>query len=1044
MARFEAGDTAVTQGGAAAAAVAVRLHVDGMTCGGCARKVERALRAVPGVENASVDLTNKAATAWFGPDAASGPAAETAAGATAGSAAEVAAEAVRQLGYKVQIAGADVPSPQASKTVRLHVDGMTCGGCVRKAEAALRAVPGVAEVSIDLPGKAATVQGTAFAPEALVDAVTALGYRVAVLPEGADGAGAEPDFEPTAPALPEQAPAEPGSTGPASGEAAPGHEGLRTFTLPIEGMTCASCASRIEAVLKSVPGVVDATVNFAAESARATVEPGVSPVALAAAVSQAGYRAVLPQEEAAQTVQSIHLDVEGMTCASCVARVERALKAVPGVLSATVNLAAESAQVTARRGVAATALAAAVIEAGYQAVPVGTGVGAAGVEDAVRAEAARDAARQAAARREGWHAALALLLAAPMVAPMLLQPFGVHWMTSGGVQLVLASLVQFWLGGRFYRAGWKAARAGTGNMDLLVAIGTSAAWGLSLYQLLRPGGHGHLYFEASAMVVALVLLGKWLEGRAKRQAGAAIRALAALRPATARRIGPDGEAAEVAIAEIRVGDRVDVRPGERFPVDGVIVEGATSADESLLTGESLPVDKPLGAKVAGGAINGEGRVVVSVTAVGAETMLSRVVRLVEEAQGGKAPVQRMVDRVSAVFVPVVLVVAALTLVGWLMAGAGAEAAVLNAVAVLVIACPCALGLATPAAVMVGTGRAARAGVLIRDAEALEVAHRVDTVLFDKTGTLTEGRPALVALVPAEGVDEAHALRLAGAVQRGSEHPLARAVVTAAKERGVADAKAEAVRALVGRGVAGTVEGRTLRLGSQRLMTEVGIDTAPLAAEAARLAGEGRTVSWLAEVGATPRLLALLAFGDALKPSAFEAVAALKRAGIRTVLLTGDSEAAGRAAARTLGLDEVIAGVLPEGKAKVVEELRARGRIVAMVGDGINDAPALAAAHVGVAMGSGTDVAMEAAGITLMRGDPRLMADALDISRRTYGKIRQGLFWAFIYNIVGIPLAALGLLSPVIAGAAMAASSVSVMLNALMLRRWTPGAGGGEA
>lgn len=922
-----------------------------------------------------------------------------------------------EAGEAAGLHGGAVPGVGA---VWLSVEGMTCGGCARKTEAALRAVPGVAEVAIDLPGKAATVQGANLETEALVAAVTALGYRAAVV---------------------EDAPVAAASADPVAASADPMVEnGTQTLTLGILGMTCASCANRVEQALKAVPGVADATVNLASETAQVTVEAGETggmAGLLGEAVQQAGYHPVLPQENAAGALQTFHLAVDGMTCSSCVGRVERALMAVPGVVSATVNLAAETAQVSARRSVEAAALAAAVSEAGYQASVT------AQMQDAVQAEVARDAANQAAVRREGWHTALALLLAAPMVLPMLLQPFGIHWMPNGWVQLVLASLVQFWLGARFYRAGWGAVRAGTGNMDLLVAIGTSAAWGLSVYHLLTEGAHAHLYFEASAMVVALVLLGKWLEGRAKRQAGAAIRALAALRPATARVLQTDGQVAEVAVDAVRTGDRVEVRPGERFPVDGVIAEGHTTADESLLTGESLPVEKPLGAKVAGGAINGDGRVIVTVTATGAETMLSRVVRLVEEAQGAKAPIQRMVDRVSAVFVPVVLLVAALTLVGWLLAGAGTETAVLNAVAVLVIACPCALGLATPAAVMVGTGRAARAGVLIKDAEALEVAHRVDTVLFDKTGTLTEGKPAVVALMAADGVAESDVLRLAAAVQRGSEHPLARAVIVAAEERGLADGRAESVRALVGRGVAGRVDGRDLRLGNQRLMTEEGIDTAPLAAEAARLESEGRTVSWLAEVGVQPRLLGLFAFGDALKPTALKAVAALKQAGIRTVLLTGDSQGAGDAAGRALGLDEVIAGVLPEGKAEVVARLRAEGRTVAMIGDGINDAPALAAAHVGVAMGSGTDVAMEAAGITLMRGDPRLMADALDISHRTYGKIRQGLFWAFIYNIVGIPLAAIGLLSPVIAGAAMAASSVSVMANALTLRRWAPRSGGRE-
>ncbi|HEY4547672.1 MAG TPA: heavy metal translocating P-type ATPase, partial [Pedomonas sp.] len=786
MARFEAGETAETQGSGGALVRAVRLTVDGMTCGGCARKVEAALKAVPGVMDASVDLPGKAAMVKG--SGASG----------AGFDAEAAAAAVRQLGYTVSVAETE------AETLHLHIDGMTCGGCARKVEAALRAVPGVMDVTVDLPGKAASVKGSALVPGALVAAVAALGYRVDMVESAKADAGlVDAELVDAGPA--DAAPAEP-----------PVAEPAQTLTFEIEGMTCASCASSIETALKAVPGVQDAAVNFATESAKVTAAAGVSSAslagALARAVERAGYRAVLPAAGAAGRAgtHSIHLSIEGMTCASCVGRVERALKAVPGVMQATVNLAAETAQVTVRRGVAASALVAAVDEAGYRASVQ------AQVEDAVRAEASRDAVRQAAVRREGWHAALALVLAAPMVLPMLLQPFGIHWMLNGWVQLVLASLVQFWLGARFYRAGWKAARAGTGNMDLLVAIGTTAAWGLSVYHLLVEGHNAHLYFEASAVVIALVLLGKWLEGRAKRQAGAAIRALAALRPATARRVAADGQVADVPVEQVGVGDRVEVLPGERFPVDGLIADGHTTADESLLTGESLPVEKPLGAKVAGGAINGEGRVIVQVTATGAETMLSRVVRLVEEAQGAKAPVQRMVDKVSAVFVPVVLVVAAATLIGWLIAGAGTEAAVLNAVAVLVIACPCALGLATPAAVMVGTGRAARAGVLIKDAEALEVAHRVDTVLFDKTGTLTEGKPAVVALIAADGADEAHVLRLAGAVQRGSEHPLARAVVTAAEERGLADLKADAVRALVGRGVSGRGDGRELRLGNQRL------------------------------------------------------------------------------------------------------------------------------------------------------------------------------------------------------------------------------------
>ncbi|WP_404326501.1 copper-translocating P-type ATPase [Aerophototrophica crusticola] len=620
---------------------------------------------------------------------------------------------------------------------------------------------------------------------------------------------------------------------------------------------------------------------------------------------------------------------------------------------------------------------------------------------------------------------------------MLLALAGVDLVVPGWLQLVLATPVQFWLGARFYRAGWKAAKALSGNMDLLVALGTSAAYALSLWLLLtaHPGHMPHLYFEASSVVITLVLLGKYLEGRAKRQATSAIRALSALRPATARRLRK-GEEVEVPVAAIRVGDLVVVRPGERIPVDGQVAEGDSHADESLLTGESLPVPKHPGAKVAGGAINGEGRLLVRTTAVGTETVLSRIIRLVEDAQAAKAPIQKLVDKVSAVFVPVVLAIALLTLAVWLLVGAGMEQAIVNAVSVLVIACPCALGLATPTAIMAGTGVAARAGILVKDAESLERATGVDTVVFDKTGTLTEGRPTLVAAEPV-GIPADELLRLSAAVQSGSEHPLARAVLAAAADKGLHIPKAAGLRALPGRGVAATVEGRDLRLGSGRLVAELGLDLTPLAAAAERLASEGRTVSYLADAG-TGTLLGLLAFGDPVKVGAVEAVRRLAARGLRTVLLTGDNVGSAHAAARTLGITEVVAEVLPEDKAAAVAALKAKGAKVAMVGDGVNDAPALAAADLGLAMGSGTDVAMQAAGITLMRGDPALVGDALDLARRTYAKIRQNLFWAFAYNVLGIPLAALGLLSPMVAGAAMAFSSVSVVSNALLLYRWTPG------
>lgn len=787
------------------------------------------------------------------------------------------------------------------------------------------------------------------------------------------------------------------------------------FDLPIDGMTCASCAGRVEKALAKVPGVESVSVNLATEQARIQA-PADSLAALVDAVQQAGYSV---------PAHSLELDVGGMTCASCSGRVEKALSKVPGVERVSVNLANERAHVELLDHVDPARLIDAVNQAGYSA----------SLHQANNPHAVQDD-QQKRLQRERWALVLAIVLALPLVLPMLLMPLGIHWMLPAWAQFVLATPVQFVLGARFYRAAWKAVKAGAGNMDLLVALGTSAGYGLSLYEwaIAAPGTTPHLYFEASAVVIALVLLGKYLESRAKRQTASAIRALEALRPERALRV-VDGQEQDVAISDLRLNDLVLVKPGERFPVDGEVVEGQSHADEALISGESLPVPKQPGDKVTGGAINGEGRLVIKTLALGTETVLARIIRLVEDAQAGKAPIQKLVDKVSQVFVPVVLLIALATLLGWWLYGAPIETALINAVAVLVIACPCALGLATPTAIMAGTGVAARFGILIKDAEALERAHEVSAVVFDKTGTLTSGTPQIAHLAALDG-DEAHLLQAAGALQRGSEHPLAKAVLDACAARQLNVPDVADSQSLTGRGIAGTLEGRRLALGNRRLLDETGLTPGSLANSATAWENEGRTLSWLIEQSPEPRVLGLFAFGDTLKTGAQSAIQQLTARHISSHLLTGDNRGSARVVAQALGITDVHAEVLPADKAATVAELKKTG-VVAMVGDGINDAPALAAADIGIAMGGGTDVAMQAAGITLMRGDPRLVPAALDISRKTYAKIRQNLFWAFVYNVIGIPLAAFGFLNPVLAGAAMAFSSVSVVSNALLLKFWKP-------
>jgi P-type Cu+ transporter len=698
----------------------------------------------------------------------------------------------------------------------------------------------------------------------------------------------------------------------------------------------------------------------------------------------------------------IKLDIGGMSCASCVGRVEKALSKVEGVLSVSVNLATESARIQASPGLSASQLLQAVDAAGYEA----------------KLHQATATPPTTTHKHQGLALLLCALLALPLVVPMVGDLLHRHWMLPAGIQWLLATPVQFWFGARFYRSALAALRARTGNMDLLVALGTSAAYGLSVYQWLwAKTPTEHLYFEASAVVIQ------------------------ALRPATARVRRTDKNGSidiDIPIEQVNIGDLVVVQPGERLSVDGVITEGNSQIDEALISGESVPVHKTIGNKVTGGAMNGDGWLLVQTQAVGTETVLARIIRLVEDAQATKAPIQHLVDKVSAVFVPIIILLAALTLAAWLLAGNSPEQAIINAVAVLVIACPCALGLATPTAILAGTGVAAHYGILIKEPQALEVAHEINCVVFDKTGTLTLGHPSLLHIVPNANADPVRCVQLAQAVAAGSQHPLARAVLEYATQHQISLLPASDFRALPGLGMAAYTEQLDLRLGNSRLMQELQLDPGPLAVNAQALEQQGFTLSWLASVGTMPQILGLFAFGDEIKPTAHQAIQRLQAMGIETVLLSGDNQGSANKVGAELGIAHIVAQVMPGEKAAKIVQLQQRGKKVAMVGDGINDAPALAASNVGIAMATGTDVAMHAAAITLMRGDPALVADAIDISRRTYNKIRQNLFWAFIYNLIGIPLAAFGILNPVFAGAAMAMSSVCVISNALLLRRWKPG------
>ena len=812
-----------------------------------------------------------------------------------------------------------------------------------------------------------------------------------------------------------------------------------TIELPVTGMTCASCVARTERALGKVAGVDKVAVNLATERATVTFDPhAVLTGDIVAAVEDAGYGVVTAQET---------LPILGMTCASCVSRVEKALRTPPGVLRAEVNLATEKATVTYLPGQATRQdLVDAVRGAGYDVVEPAPGAGEAAVAAAADAEeAARAAAYHTLKLKVAVGFALSIFIFLGTMQPHWF-PFLPAWMHNGYLLWGLASIVQFWVGRQFYTTAWAALKHGTTTMNTLVALGSSAAYIYSVLGLLFPAFFEHqglgepMYFDSSAFIITLILTGRLLEARAKGQTGAAIKALIGLQPRTAR-VVRDGVETDVPVAEVLVGDRLVVRPGEKVPVDGVVEEGSSPVDESMLTGEPIPVGKHPGDEVIGATLNTTGSFTLRATKVGSETALAQIVRLVQQAQGTKPPIARLADVIAAWFVPAVIAIATVTLVVWLVWGPqpALNYALLNFVAVLVIACPCALGLATPTAIMVGTGKGAENGVLIRDGAALETAHKLDVVVLDKTGTLTEGKPRVTDVVPfddaggaAPPLDEDGLLRLVAGAERGSEHPLAAAILAEADARGVATPRATAFEAIAGHGIRAVVDGHTVVAGNERLAGDAG-------ERAALLAGQGKTVVSVL-VDDVPA--GAIAVADTLKPSSAAAVGRLRQLGLDVVMLTGDQEATARAIAAEAGIDHVIAGVLPQQKAAEVAALQRDGSRVAMVGDGINDAPALAQADVGMAIGTGTDVAMEASDVTLVSGDLGGVTTAVQLSRATIRTVKQNLFWAFAYNVALIPLAAGAfypafgiLLSPIWAAAAMGLSSVTVVSNSLRLRRF---------
>lgn len=787
---------------------------------------------------------------------------------------------------------------------------------------------------------------------------------------------------------------------------------IKKVSIDVQGMTCAACSARIEKALNKLDGVIAANVNLVSNKANVEFDSDkVKAVDLVRTIEKTGYEVPLVKRT---------LLVEGMTCAACSARIEKVLNRLDGVTKATVNLSTNKAVVEFPSGIIEDeTLVKAIEKAGYKA----------------EIEVERDLDREKELREKEIKSLktsfiISAILSVPLFSAMFFHMAGLHTILSNGwFQLALATPVQFIIGYRFYRGAYNSLRGGGANMDVLVSMGTSAAYFYSVYNLIK-GVHEY-YFEASAVIITLVLLGKTFEAIAKGKTSEAIKKLMGLQPKTAKVIR-DGKEVDIPIEKVEIGDIIVVRPGERIPVDGIIVEGNSAVDESMITGESIPVDKSKGDEVIGATINKYGTFKFEATKVGKDTVLSQIIKLVEDAQGSKAPVQRLADKISGIFVPVVVAIAVVTLLAFTLIKGDFNTGLINAVAVLVIACPCALGLATPTAIMVGTGKGAEKGILIKSGEHLERAHMIDTIIFDKTGTITKGEPEVTDILSFEGIDGEEVLRVAASVEKVSEHPLGQAIVKKGEEESLELKEPEEFVSIPGKGIQATLEGKRVLIGNRKLMQDNGISIEAGEDDLLRLEEEGKTAMLIAIDG---NLRGIIAVADKIKETSKDAIEKLKSMGLEVYMITGDNERTARAIAKEVGITNVLAEVLPENKAEVVEKIKSEGKKVGMVGDGINDAPALAAADVGFAIGTGTDVAIEAADITLMRGDLQGVVTAIRLSHRTMRTIKQNLFWAFFYNSIGIPFAALGLLNPMIAGAAMAFSSVSVVTNSLRLRKF---------